>query len=128
MSTGSLESRLFGARDRILLDLMDPLLQGYNIFVYTFDEWYLLNEQWIAPVDLGNDLMNHHARLVDLAIEPSLLCPQDGISAVELLQHVVTNCAKIAKVCSAYSRKSWMKVDDLDVGFRHWIEEGGCQY
>ena len=71
---------------------MDPLLQGYNIFVGTFDEWYLLDEQWIAPVDLGNDLMNHHARLVDLAIEPSLLCPRDGISAVELLQHVVTSC------------------------------------
>ena len=93
VSTGSLESRLFGARDRILLDLMDPLLQRYNIFVGTFDEWYLLDEQWIAPVDLGNDLMNHHARLVDLAIEPSLLCSGDGISTVELLQHVVTSYA-----------------------------------
>ena len=64
---------------------MDPLLQGYHIFVGTFDEWYLLNEQWIAPVDLGNDLMDHHTRLVDLAIEPRLLRPSDGVSAIELL-------------------------------------------
>ena len=107
---------------------MDPLLQGYHIFVGTFDEWYLLNEQWIAPVDLGNDLMNHHARLVDLAIEPRLLCPSDGVSTIELLQHVVTSCVKVAQSCSAYSRKSWMKVDDLDAGFRNWIKERGRQY
>lgn len=107
---------------------MDPLLQGYDIFVGTFDEWYLLNEQWIASVNLGNDLMNHHARLVNLAIEPRLLCPSDGVSAIELLQHVVTSCVKIAQNCSAYSRKSWMKVNDLDTGFRNRVKERGCQY
>ena len=116
------------ARDRILLDLMDPLLQGYHILVDAFDKSYFLNEQWIAPVNLGNDLMNHDARLVDLATEPRLLCPGDGISAIELLQHVVTGCAIITQSCSAYSRKSRMKVDDLDAGFRNWIKERGCQY
>lgn len=107
---------------------MDPLLQGYHILVDPFDESYLLNEQRIALVNLGNDLMNHNARLVDLATEPRLLCPGDGISAIELLQHVVTGCATITRSCSTYSRKSWMKVDDLDAGFRYRIKESWCQY
>ena len=55
---------------------------------------YLFDEQWGAPVNLGNDLMNHDARLVDLAAEPRLLCPADGISTIELLHHIVTRCAK----------------------------------
>ena len=117
-----------GARDRILLDLMNPLLQGSHILVDAFNKYYLLNEQWIAAVNLGNDLMDHDARLVNLATEPRLLCPGDGISAIELLQHVVTECANITQRCAAYSRKSWMKVDDLDAGFRNWIKERGCQY
>lgn len=74
-----------GAQDRILLDLMDPLLQGYHILVDAFDKSYFLNEQWITSVNLGNDLMNHDACLVDLATKPRLLCPGNGISTIKLL-------------------------------------------
>ena len=94
VSTVTVRTKTLEAQDRTLLDLMDPLLQGYHILVDAFDKTYLFDEQWIAPVNLGNDLMNHDARLVDLAAEPRLLCPADGICTIELLHHIVTRCAK----------------------------------
>jgi hypothetical protein len=34
-------------------------------------------------IDLGNDIMDHDARLGDLAFEPGLMRPGNGIGAVE---------------------------------------------
>lgn len=103
--------------DNLVLDRMYPRLDvGTRISLLHLN---LANDEWLAPVDLLDDAVDHSARLGDFSLFESFECAWDGIGAVE--------CAW----------KRWVEVDagDGEVLMRwwwrqlsHWWQElvGGC--